>query len=392
MLSIRSNKVLNVQVNIEDQTVLDKSIEEVAKEAIPKISVLGVGGGGSNIISSIKKEIIGTRVIALNSDAQHLSITRADERILLGYNTTGGLGCGGFSEQGVIAAEESATAIERSISDSDLVFVTSTLGGGTGTGASPIVAKISKELGALTVGVIAIPFDVEGTRLDIAKEGLKKLVDVCDSVIVIDNNRLRKIAGNFPLKEAFGMANKLIAGFINNISDALAAPSLINLDFADMMAIMKGGDICAIGFGEGSGETKVEEAVEKALNSQLLDVGDIKNSEGALIHLEGGDDMTLEDINRAGELVTERISPAAKVIWGANVNSELQERLRTTIVLAKIDSPFLSEKTKKTIQIKPFKNIKKKKSSKKNRIKSVTKKDKKKSIKKSLSKPVKKKK
>jgi len=351
---------VQVEAEMGSLTIQERSIEEIAREAVPHISVVGVGGGGSNIVSWMKKGSIRAKTIALNSDAQHLSVIKADERILLGYSVSRGLGCGGFTEQGIKVAEESAVEIERALSDSELVFVTTTLGGGTGTGASPIVAKISKELGGLTLGVVTIPFEVEGTRLDRAKEGLKNLVDVCDSVIVIDNNKLRKIAGNLPLKEAFGVANEQIADFIRNISEALSHPGHMNLDFADMKAIMKGGGICAIGFGEGTGDEKVEEAVEKALSSQLLDIGDIRKASGALVHVEGGEDMTLEDVNRAGELVLERVSPTARVTWGAMVNGELEDRIRATVVLAGVDSPFLTSTRKKASKEQMAKKVAKK--------------------------------
>ena len=323
---------------------MEKSIEEIAKEAIPQICVLGIGGAGCNIVTWMKeKEIAGATVIAVNSDAQHLSITKADKKILLGYKVTGGLGCGGFPEQGAKAAEESAEDIKREIKGSGLVFITAGLGGGTGTGAAPIVAKIAKEVGALTLGVVTIPFQVERARLSKARDGLKRLVEACDAVIVIDNNRLRKVAGALPLREAFSVANELIATFIKNISETIAVPSLMNLDFADMRAIMMGSGVCAIGVGEGSGDTKVEDAVENALNTQLLDIGDIRKAEGALVHIEGGDDMTLEDVNRAGELVISKISPTAKVSWGARVNSKMTGSIRATVVLASVDSPFLEE-------------------------------------------------
>lgn len=334
---------MQIEAEIDTSMVQEKSIEEIAREAVPKITILGVGGGGSNIVSWMKKDVISARTIALNSDAQHLSISKADDKILLGYKTTRGLGCGGFPEQGLKAAEESAVAIENAIGDSSLVFVTTTLGGGTGTGASPLVAKISKEMGNLTLGVVTIPFDVEGTRVEKAREGLQQLADVCDSVIVIDNNRLRKVAGELPLKEAFGVANESVAVFIKQLSETLARPGHMNMDFADLKAIMKGGGVCAIGFGDGSGDTKVEDAIEKALNSQLLDIGDIKKAKGALIHVEGGEDMTLEDVNRAGEMVLDRVSPSARVIWGARVNSELRDKMYATVVLAGVDSPFMSK-------------------------------------------------
>jgi cell division protein FtsZ len=322
--------------------VSEKTIEEIAREAIPQICVIGVGGAGGNIVSWMKeKGVAGARIYALNTDAKHLSITRADRRVLIGYQTCGGLGTGGFTEQGSKAAEESASEIEKIIAGSGLVFITAGLGGGTGTGASPVVANIAKGLGALTLGVVTVPFQVERSRMVKAKEGLTRLVEQCDAVVVIDNSRLRKIAGALPLSEAFAMANELIANFIKNISETISIPSLVNLDFADLKTIMVGAKICAIGIGEGQGDTMVEDAVEKALNTQLLDIGDLKKSEGGLVHLEGGDDMTLEDVNKAGEIVISRVSPTAKVSWGARVNSKLEGTMRATIVLAGVQSPFL---------------------------------------------------
>jgi cell division protein FtsZ len=190
---------------------------------------------------------------------------------------------------------------------------------------------------------VTIPFQVERARLAKAKEGLKRLVEVCDAVIVLDNNRLRKVAGSLPLEGAFGVANELVASFIKNMSETIAVPSLVNLDFADFKAIMMESGVCAIGFGEGQGDTKVQDAVDRALSNQLLDIGDIKKSEGALVHIEGGNDMTLEDINRAGELVISRISPSAKVSWGARISNKLEGTIHASVVLAGVDSPFLVE-------------------------------------------------
>jgi cell division protein FtsZ len=346
-------KILKNIEGIVERAISGKSIEEIARESIPQISVLGIGGAGCNIVSWMReKGVSGAKIYGLNSDAQHLSITKADHRILLGYKVTGGLGCGGFPEKGAKAAEESIGEIEEIISGSGLTFITTGLGGGTGTGASPVIAKLGREMGALTLGVVTTPFQVERARLRKAKEGLKRLVDVCDAVIVIDNNRLRKVAGNLPLREAFAVANELIATFIKNISETIAIPSLMNMDFADMKTIMMGGGVCAIGFGEGIGDNKVQDSVEKAFDTQLLDIGDIKKAKGALVHIEGGDDMTLEDVNKAGELVIDSIASNAKVSWGARVNSVMQGSMRTTIVLAGVDSPFLVE------DLKPFGVIK----------------------------------
>jgi len=323
---------------------VEQNIEEIARESIPQIAAIGVGGAGCNVATWMKgKGVAGARIYAMNTDAQHLSITKADQRTLIGYKVTGGLGCGGFAEQGTKAAEESLEEIEKLLSGVGLVFITAGLGGGTGTGASPVIAKLAKEMGALTISVITTPFSVERSRFVKAQVGLKGLVEVCDATIVIDNNRLRKVAGNLPLSEAFAVANELIATFIKNISEAISMPSLVNLDFADLKAIMMGSGVCAMGVGEGQGDTMVEDSVERALELQLLDIGDLKKVEGALVHMEGGDDMTLEDINRAGEIVVSRISPTAKVSWGARVNSSRQGSMRATVVLAGVESPFLKE-------------------------------------------------
>ena len=343
---------MTIEVEVLPPQVPEKSIEEIAREATPNIVILGVGGGGSNIISWMDKKIVGAKTVALNSDAQHLSTVKADERILLGYNLTGGLGCGGFPDQGSKAAEESALQIEQAIGDSGLVFVTAALGGGTGTGASPVISRIARELGALVIGIVTIPFSVEGTRLNKAKEGLKRLVDVCDSVIVVDNNRLRKVAGKLPVREAFAVANQRVTDFINNMTETLSVPGIMNLDFADIKAIMMGGGICAIGFGEGHGGTKVEDAVKKALDNQLLDVEDISKAQGALVHIEGGEDMTLEDINRAGEMVLESVSSDARVIWGSKINPEHEGKIRATVVLAGVNSSFLVQNDKGTVTVK----------------------------------------
>ena len=349
---------MTVEIEVAPHAVPAKSIEDIAKEATPKIAILGVGGGGSNMVTWMDKKVIGARTVALNSDAQHLTTSKAGSRVLLGYNLCGGLGCGGFPEQGAKAAEESAQEIEQSIGDANLVFVTSALGGGTGTGASPIVAKVARELGALTIGVVTIPFNVEGTRVNKAKKGLSSLVDICDSVIVIDNNELRNLAGKLPVREAFAVVNARVTDFINNMTETLSVPGIMNLDFADIKAIMMGGGICAIGFGEGSGGTKVEDAVNRALDNQLLDIEDIGVARGALVHIEGGEDMTLEEVNRAGELVLDSINKDARVVWGSKINPALDGKIRATVVLAGVESPFLLAE-KKSVTVKKANTAKK---------------------------------
>ena len=354
---------MTVELDVASHVGPAKSIEDVAKEATPKIAILGVGGGGCNMVTWMDKNIIGARTVALNSDAQHLTTSKAGSRVLLGYELCGGLGCGGFPEQGAKAAEESTLDIEQAIGDANLVFVATALGGGTGTGASPVIAKVAREIGALTIGVVTIPFNVEGTRVTKAKQGLSSLVDVCDSVVVIDNNELRNVAGNLPVREAFAVANARVTDFINNVSETLSVPGIMNLDFADIKAIMMGGGICAIGFGEGSGGTKVEDAVNRALDNQLLDIEDISVARGALVHIEGGEDMTLEEVNRAGELVLDSINPDARVVWGSKINPALDSKIRATVVLAGVESTFLlAEKKSVTVRkAKPSKKVSSKK-------------------------------
>jgi cell division protein FtsZ len=355
---------MTVELDVAPHAVPAKSIEDIAKEATPRIAILGVGGGGCNMVTWMDKNIIGARTVALNSDAQHLTTSKAGSRVLLGYELCGGLGCGGFPEQGAKAAEESTLDIEHAIGDANLVFVATALGGGTGTGAAPVIAKVSREMGALTIGVVTIPFKVEGTRVTKAKQGLSSLVDICDSVVVIDNNELRNVAGKLPVREAFAVANARVTDFINNVTETLSVPGIMNLDFADIKAIMMGGGICAIGFGEGSGGTKVEDAVNRALDNQLLDIDDISVARGALVHIEGGEDMTLEDVNRAGELVLDSINPDARVVWGSKINPSLDSKIRATVVLAGVESPFLLAE-KKSVTVTKAKSSKKVSSKKK---------------------------
>ena len=321
-----------------------EKIEEIAKAAAPKITVVGIGGAGCNIVTWMKdKGVGGAQVIAINTDAQHLAITKADRKLLVGYKLTRGLGCGGFPERGAEALKEDIDAVKSILEGTNLVFVLVGLGGGTGTGGAPIVSKLARDMGALAIAVATLPFMIERARWEIAKKGLKSLVSNSDAVIVIDNERLRKVAGGLPLYEAFNTANELIATFVKSISETIALPSLVNMDFADLRSIMQDRGICAIGVGEATGDNRVERAVEMALNYQLLDIKDISKATGALIHVEGGQDLTLEEVNRAGELVLKRISPHARVSWGARIDRSKTDYVRVTVVLTGAESPFLIE-------------------------------------------------
>ena len=305
------------------------------------IKVFGVGGAGSNMVSWLyKKGIKGAEIIACNTDKQHLDISSADKKFLIGREITRGLGCGGFPKKGAEAAQESIQQIKEVTKSTDMAFICAGMGGGTGTGAAPIIAQVVKDSGAIVIGTVTMPFNIERARIDKAEFGLQQLRQVSDTVIVIDNNRLVQIAGNLPVQQAFAVANELIATMIRGIVETIAVPSLVNLDYADVKAIMTNGGVAAIGVGASDTTNKVEEAVKGALSNPLLEIS-YKGATGALIHIEGGPDMTLDEVSRVGELVTESLDPDANVIWGARVSDEMKGKLRVMTIITGVRSPWI---------------------------------------------------
>jgi cell division protein FtsZ len=308
------------------------------------IKVFGCGGSGCNTITWLfNKGINGASIYGINTDALHLSITKADEKILIGKELTRGLGCGGYPQKGREAAKESLSELKRAATGADMAFVLAGMGGGTGTGAAPVVAQLAKESGAVVIGVVTMPFDCEKARIDKAEFGLQELSDVVDTVIVIDNNRLVDIAGNLPMEQAFAVANELVSTMIKGIVETITLPSLINLDYADVSAIMKNGDVAVIGVGEADTTDRVESAVKQALTHPLLDV-DYKGATGALIHITCGPDFKLEEFSGVGELVTENISQDAQVIIGARVNKDFQNKVRVITIMTGVQSPYIMGK------------------------------------------------
>ncbi|MBI2651780.1 cell division protein FtsZ, partial [Candidatus Woesearchaeota archaeon] len=269
-----------------------------------------------------------------------LDITNSDKKVLIGRDVTRGLGCGGFPNKGAEAAQESIQVIKDILKGTDMVFVCAGMGGGTGTGAAPVIAQVAKDTGSIVIGTVTMPFSIERARIDKAEFGLQQLRQVSDTVIVIDNNRLVKIAGNLPVQQAFAVANELIATMIRGIVETIAVPSLVNLDYADVKAIMSNGGVAAIGVGASDTKNKVEEAVKGALSNPLLDIS-YKGATGALIHIEGGNDMTLDEVNRVGELVTESLDPDANVIWGARVSEEMKGKLTVMTIITGVHSPWI---------------------------------------------------
>jgi len=310
------------------------------------IKVFGVGGAGGNAITWLfNKGIGGATVYAANTDALHLSITKADDKILIGKELTRGLGAGGKSEVGREAAKESISEIKKAVSNADMVFIVGGMGGGTATGACPVIAQVAKDTGAVVIGVVTMPFECEKARIDKAEYGLQELRDQVDTAIVIDNNRLVDIAGQLPIQQAFAVANELISTMIKGIVETITLPSLINLDYADVSSIMKKGEVAVIGIGESDSGDRVNEAVKQALTHPLLDV-DYRGANGALIHITCGADMKLEEFSQIGKLVTENIAPEAQVIIGARINKDFEGRVRVITIMTGVSSPYILGKQK----------------------------------------------
>jgi len=331
----------------------EEKIEQLAKLAQPSVVAAGIGGAGCNIITWVKERgVAGGRLVSVNTDANHLRISKADRRILIGGNLTKGLGCGGYPNLGEKALHENADEVINDLLEANIIFLIAGLGGGTGTGATTVLAEElrKKFLGLpaphLIVGVVTLPFDVETARMTIAKKGLKRLKGACDTVVVIDNNRLVKIAGNLPFRQALGVANTTVGKFVKGITETITSASLINIDYADLRAIMKGSGLASIGIGEGKGEGRVEQAVEKALNERLLDIEDVTKARGLLIHVSGGEDLTLYEVNHAAEIVKRSLPPKAKVVWGARVDKELQGSASVMAVITGVESAFLKRHEK----------------------------------------------
>jgi cell division protein FtsZ len=331
--------------------------EPITKEAADfgqaNIKVIGVGGAGNNMVSWLyKKGIRGAEVLAVNTDKQHLDITESDKKFIIGRDVTRGLGCGGFPQKGAEAAQESMLQLKETLRGADMVFVCAGMGGGTGTGAAPVVAQVAKEMGSIVIGTVTMPFNIERARIDKAEFGLQQLRNVSDTVVVIDNNRLVQIAGNLPVQQAFAVANELISTMIKGIVETIAVPSLVNLDYADVKAIMTNGGVAAIGVGSSDTNNRVDEAVRGALSNPLLDIS-YKGATGALIHVVGGPDMTLDEINRVGELVTETMDEDANVIWGARVQDDMKGRLMVMTIITGVSSPWiLGKPTAKDVAVK----------------------------------------
>ena len=318
---------------------VDAELQDLLDRQMARIKVCGVGGAGNNTINRITEiGVKGAEIIAVNTDAQDLLYANAKKKILIGKEITAGLGAGSQPRIGEEAAKENEAELRRMLQESDLIFVTCGLGGGTGTGAAPVIADVGKKVGALVVGVVTLPFAMEGQkRYENAVVGLEKLENIVDTLIVIPNDKLLELAPDLPLQTAFKVVDEILANSVKGIAELITKAGLVNLDFADVRTVMGKGGVALIGVGESDSDDRAVEAVEKAINNPLLDV-DISGANGALINICGGSDMTLEEARKIVETISDKLDPDAKVIWGAQISEDLHETIRTLLIVTGVRS------------------------------------------------------
>ena len=313
----------------------DAELEKLLEGLRVDVRILGCGGGGSNTINRlVESGIHGAELFALNTDASHLLHVNSPHKVLLGKRLTRGLGAGAMPQVGEEAAKEAEDEIRRDVSGADIAFVTCGLGGGTGTGSAPIVAKLAHEAGALTIAVVTMPFSAEGhTRWQNAQYGLDALKRVADTVIIIPNDKLLEIAPKLPLDMAFKVADEVLMRAIRGITEMITTPGLVNLDFNDLKTIMQNAGMAMVGIGESSDpREKAKEAVAGALNSPLIDV-DVSTAHGALVDVRGGEDMTIQEAESVVAEIGRHVDPQARIIWGASVVPSLSNTMQVMVVL-----------------------------------------------------------
>ncbi len=322
----------------EEQKAVSLSQEDL------RISVVGVGGAGCNCVNRIYSSgIKSAKTVAVNTDGKHLNMVSAHKKLLIGRTVTRGLGAGGDLSIAKKCAEIDRNEIARAVGENDIVFLCAGMGGGTGSGAAPIVAQIAKDQGAVVISMVTFPFALERVRIKKAQKAIKDLVKVSDTVVVIDNNKLVTYAPNLPINKAFELADSITTRAVRGIADTIAFPSLINVDYADVKAVMDNGGLALISLGQGKGRNKVEEAVEDTINHPLLEV-DYEGAKGCLLHLEGGHDLTLGDAIKAGELITEQFDDNTGIKMGARINPELKDTLYITAIVTGVKSPNILSK------------------------------------------------
>lgn len=345
---ISNKKTEDVSYRKRSTADIDAELEQLLAKQRATIKVIGSGGGGNNTINRISEVgIAGIETIACNTDAQDLLYTTADKKVLLGRELTHGLGAGSVPKIGEEATRESEHEIKEAILGADMVFITCGLGGGTGTGSAPVIAEVAKKIGALTVAIVTMPFKMEGhRRYENAVMGLEKLEEQADTLIVIPNDKLLELAPDLPLHTAFKVADEILTNAVKGIAELVTKAGLVNLDFADIRAVMGNGGVALIGVGESDTDNRAAEAVEKAINNPLLDA-DISGANGALINVAGGPDMTLDEARKVVETVSEKLDEDARVIWGAQISDDLTGIVRAMLIVTGVKSSQIFGSKKK---------------------------------------------
>ncbi|HHV35845.1 MAG TPA: cell division protein FtsZ [Syntrophomonadaceae bacterium] len=329
---------------------------EVDTNQFADIKVIGVGGGGGNAVNRmIQAELKGVHFIAVNTDAQSLNLSMSEHKIQIGSKLTKGLGAGADPEIGKKAAEESRDELTQALGGADMVFVTAGLGGGTGTGGAPIVAEVAREVGALTVGVVTRPFTFEGKkRANQAEHGIQELRDKVDTLITIPNDRLLQVVDkSTSINEAFRIADDVLRQGVQGISDLIAVPGLINLDFADVKTIMSETGTALMGIGSAQGENRATEAAKIAISSPLLETS-VEGARGVLLNITGGSDLGLFEVNEAAEIISQAVDPDANIIFGAVIDEDLEDEVRVTVIATGFDAVATAEKESTVVDLRSF--------------------------------------
>jgi cell division protein FtsZ len=329
---------------------VDDELAAIAAQLDVCIKIIGCGGGGSNTINRcVDANINGAQLCAINTDAKHLLTVRAPNKILIGKSRTRGLGAGAIPGVGEESARENDAEIRQFLNGANIVFVTAGMGGGTGTGSAHYVAKIAKDqIRALTIGVVTLPFKAEGTvRMENALDGLNKLRLVCDTTIVVPNDKLIELVPKLPVDAAFKVADEVLMQTIKGLTEIITKPGLVNLDYADIMTVMNEGGVAFVGIGEATSDDddRVKTAVHEALTSPMLGEIDLKDAKGALIRVVGGPDMTVGEAQKAAEIVTASVSPRARIIWGCSIDPEIEGTIKILLIVTGARSKYMLSAT-----------------------------------------------
>ena len=332
----------------------DEEIAKIAAQLDVSIKIIGCGGGGSNTINRcVEAGISGAQLCAINTDAKHLLAIHAPKKILIGKNVTRGLGAGAIPQVGEAAAKENEREIRDFLTGANIVFVTAGMGGGTGTGSAHFAARLAKEIKALTIGVVTLPFKAEGeVRMENALDGLDRLRRICDTTIVIPNDKLLALVPKLPVDAAFKVADEVLMQTIRGLTEIITKPGLVNLDYSDIMTVMNEGGVAFVGIGESDEsdpDDRGQTAIEEALHSPLLGEIDLRDSKGALVRVVGGPDMTVSEAQKAAEVVGQRINKHARLIWGCSIDPALESDVKILLIVTGARSELMVGKDGETI-------------------------------------------